>query len=136
MSNRPSVNSCQGITKSRRHQEFQRFSSGLSVLVIGYKRYLLLFALLLTACDSLGLAPGPLSATPTLTTPDPRGVAGIFLQAWEKNDYAGMYSLLSPLSRDAIGSGDFQARYAGLAKTLSLKSLGTKIVSAFKKDVT
>jgi len=113
--------------KSRRHQEF---SSRLGVFAVGF----LLFALWLTACDSF--APAPIPPTPTLTTPDPRGVAGIFLQAWEKSDYAGMYSLLSPLSQDAISSGDFQARYAGLAKTLSLKSLETKIISAFKKEAT
>ena len=142
MTRRLFENSLRGIvtTKPRSHQEFHGFSLWLCGLVVGFrtlsKRSLLLLALLLTACDSLSFSPTPLPSTPTLTTPDPRGVAGIFLQKWEKGDYAGMYSLLSPLSHDAISLDDFQARYTGVANTLSLKSLETKIVSAFKKDAT
>ncbi len=57
---------------------------------------------LLAACTGLGPPPTvtalpPPSATPQ--TPDPQGTAATFLDLWRQGDYAGMYSLLSPLSQ-------------------------------------
>jgi penicillin-binding protein 2 len=74
----------------------------------------------------------PLPPTATLNTPEPQGTAVTFLSAWQAGDYAGMYSLLSPLSQAAVSFGDFQARYADVAKTSTLTSLDTKILSALK----
>jgi penicillin-binding protein 2 len=74
----------------------------------------------------------PLPPTVTLNTPDPQGTAATFLSAWQAGDYAGMYSLLSPLSQASINFNDFQARYADIAKTSTLTSLETRVLSALK----
>jgi penicillin-binding protein 2 len=71
-----------------------------------------------------------------LSTPDPQGTAATFLEAWVTGDYAGMYSLLSPLSRDAISLRDFQARYETVARVATLDSLETQILSVLKSGAT
>lgn len=90
--------------------------------------------LLLAACASLQPAatlPTP-PPTATLATPDPQGTAEAFLEAWERGDYAGMYSLLSPLSRDAVSLADFQARYQELADVAGLTGLTAQSLNALK----
>ena len=72
----------------------------------------------------------PLPPTSTLNTPDPQGTAATFLTARQSGDYAGMYSLLSPLSQAAVDFQDFQARYAELAKISTQTNLEIKILSA------
>ena len=52
-----------------------------------------------------------------------------FFTKWEQNDYAGMYALLSPTSRDAISQEDFVSKYASVAQNLSLKALTVGILS-------
>jgi penicillin-binding protein 2 len=74
----------------------------------------------------------PLPPTSTLNTPDPQGTAAAFLSAWQLGDYAGMYSLLSPLSQAAINFEDFQGRYAETAKVSTQTALEIKILSALK----
>jgi penicillin-binding protein 2 len=60
---------------------------------------------LLGACSVLPISegqnpiPGLPNAEPTSTLQDPEGVAKTYLDAWEKEDYEGMYSLLSENSR-------------------------------------
>lgn len=95
------------------------------------------FGVLLSACAGLG---PPLTLTPlpaptpmaTPATPDPEGTARTFLDAWQNRDYAGMYSLLSPLSQDAISLSDFQARYETVARTATLTRLEAQILSVLK----
>lgn len=103
-----------------------------------FSRYLLLI-LFLTACAGIG-APAtvtPLPApTATLATPDPEGTARTFLDAWEQGDYAGMYSLLSPLSRDAIRLDDFQTRYLTQQRIATTSHIETEIRSALKNGET
>lgn len=110
-------------------------------LVIGHYRSLVighwvlgLGIFLLTACSALQPPPTltPVPPTPTLTTPDPLGTAEAFLEAWERSDYAGMYSLLSPLSRDAVTPADFQARYLDLAVTAAITEIRTQALNALK----
>src|SRR5205085_11740667 len=85
-----------------------------------FRRALMLaLALALVGCTGLA-APTPtptIPVVPTATpaTPDPQGTAATFLEAWQAGDYGGMYSLLSPLSQDAISQSDFQARYEAVA---------------------
>jgi penicillin-binding protein 2 len=88
----------------------------------------------LAACAGLGALPTvtPLPPTATLDTPSPEGTAAAFLGAWQTGDYAGMYSLLSPLSQDAISPTDFQARYESIARTATASGVETSILSAFK----
>jgi penicillin-binding protein 2 len=43
-----------------------------------------------------------------------------------------MYSLLSPLSQDAVSRADFEARYRGVMRTGGITAVSTKILSALK----
>ncbi len=97
--------------------------------------WLLGFGIWLSACTGLGPPPTvtplpPPTATPD--TPDVEGVATTFLEDWQKGDYAGMYSYLSPLSQDAISQAQFQARYDSVARVAGLKGVETRILSARK----
>jgi penicillin-binding protein 2 len=93
----------------------------------------------LSACTGLGPPPTvtPLP-TPTATpdTPDPEGTALTFLTDWQNGDYAGMYSLLSPLSRDAVSLNDFRARYESVAQAITLTSVEAKVLSVLKNGPT
>jgi penicillin-binding protein 2 len=60
------------------------------------------------------------------------GTAAAFLEAWTRGDYAGMYSLLSPLSRDAISPEAFQARYAEVMQSGGITGVSAVVLSAFK----
>jgi penicillin-binding protein 2 len=100
----------------------------------------LLLALILVGCASL-TAPLPTAAPPptasvTPNTPDPAGTATTFLEAWKRGDFAGMYSLLSPLSQDAISLVDFEARYQSLAKGAGLKAVEASVLSVLKNGAT
>lgn len=93
----------------------------------------------LSACTGLGPPPTvtpPPPPTSTPDTPDPGGTALTFLEDWQTGDYAGMYSLLSPLSRDAISLNDFQARYEAVARAMSLLGVETKVLSVLKSGPT
>ena len=97
--------------------------------------WLLGFGIFLSACAGLGPPPTPIPPpppTPTPSTPDPEGTARTFLDAWHNGDYAGMYSLLSPLSQDSISLADFQARYEIVARTATLTRLEAQILSVLK----
>ncbi len=88
----------------------------------------------LAGCASLQPPPTltPAPPTPTVATPDPQGTAAAFLAAWERADYAGMYSLLSPLSQDAIAPADFQARYVEMAATAAVTELRAQALNTLK----
>jgi len=97
----------------------------------------LLLAALLAACS--GLTPGPTitppptpTATPTPATPEVEGTAAAFLDAWTRGDYAGMYSLLSPLSRDAISPEAFQARYEDVLRSGGILGVTAAVLSTLK----
>jgi penicillin-binding protein 2 len=96
--------------------------------------------ILLSACTSLGppptVTPLPFRPPPTPSTPAPEGTATTFLEDWQKSDYAGMYSFLSPLSRDAISLADFQARYESVAKAATLVKVEAHVLSARKNGAT
>jgi penicillin-binding protein 2 len=94
-----------------------------------------LLALVLAACTALGPpgTPTPLPPpTPTPATPDPQGTAATFLDLWELGDYAGMYSLLSPLSQDAVSLPDFEARYAAIEQTATVRGVDARVLSVLK----
>jgi penicillin-binding protein 2 len=96
-------------------------------------------AAFLAACAGLGATPTltpPPPPSPTLNTPDPKGTADAFLDAWQAGDYAGMYSLLSPLSQDAISFEAFQARYETAARTATLRSVEARAFSVLKEGAT
>ncbi len=91
-------------------------------------------SLALAACAGLTPVPTvtPVPPTATLATPDPEGAATTFLEAWTKRDYPAMYSLLSPLSQDAISLADFTNRYETVARIATLQTLETKVLTALK----
>ncbi len=89
--------------------------------------------LIVNACSSPPASPPtptlpPPAVTITIPTP-PDVIAQQFLTAWEAADYGAMYSLLSPLTRDAINSPDFAARYQSIADALTLTALKTQVLS-------
>jgi len=87
---------------------------------------------LLSACAGApaGVTPATIAPTATPSTPDPQGTAQAFLDAWQRGDYAGMYSLLSPLSRDALSAADFQARYQSVNRTAGISQVAARVLSA------
>ncbi len=109
----------------------------------------LAFALFLAACGLFGSAlptADTSTATPEATLPNPgvsitpppnpEGTASAFLKAWGDQNYAGMYALLSSLSRDAISQDDFTKRYTDAAEQMTLTELQTSILAALPKGDT
>ena len=104
---------------------------------------LLALALVLNACGGIEFLPEATNTpaptvAPTLTpvTPDPAGTAATFLEAWGQGDYGGMYSLLSPLSQDAISRDDFEARYREVVRTANVISVTAQVLATLKTGAT
>jgi penicillin-binding protein 2 len=53
-----------------------------------------------------------------------------YLDAWENEDYALMYSMLTSLSKDAVNEEQFEEIYREVAAEAALSSLDTQILSA------
>ncbi|MGQ0601530.1 MAG: penicillin-binding transpeptidase domain-containing protein [Anaerolineales bacterium] len=85
---------------------------------------------MLAACASATTTPLP--PAPTQITPAPQGAASAFLEAWTRGDYAGMYSLLSPLSQDAVSQADFTARYAEVNTIANVTEVQTRLLNSAK----
>ncbi len=104
------------------------------------RRLLLALVLVLTACAPVFGTPPTITPPPTPTatpnTPDPHGTAATFLELWESGDYAGMYSLLSPLSQDAISPTDFQARYESVMRTAGVREVKAAVLSTLTTGTT
>lgn len=102
------------------------------------RRILSLFAILLILLPILAACRSEAGAgvNPTRAAADigqvaaAQGVAEQFLAAWQAEDYAGMYGLLSALSQDAIPLPDFTAQYSEFANTITLQSLAAQALSA------
>ncbi len=120
------------------------FSSAPSVVkickaIVNPKR--LIYATLLILLAACGGAPASPTATlpgPAVSVtlpPNPEGTAGAFLNAWQARDYAGMYTLLSSLSQDAISRNDFVNRYGDAAAQLTLSSVETAVLSSLQKEL-
>ena len=88
--------------------------------------WLILFFLLLLGCTAEAVETPAVIPTPTLTlqppgvkttsVPDPKEAAQAFLEAWQEEDYVGMYAQLSTLSQEAIAVEDFEARLTDLLR--------------------
>jgi len=93
-------------------------------------------ALGIAACT--GNAQGP-STTPVLpdplvltnSAPDPEITAQSFLESWQAQDYAAMYGMLSPLTRDSVTEQAFIERYEEIWRSAALTGLDYEILSAF-----
>ncbi len=93
-----------------------------------------------TATPTITLTPLP--PTPTLgepsievtPAPDPSGTAAAYLDAWKREDYPAMYSLLTRVSRDAIKQEDFTKRYNDAMAEAAARGVDTSILAAFVKS--
>ena len=102
--------------------------------------YYLLLLIFLVGCSlSPEDTPTPtLIPTPTLnqpgirttSVPDVGEAARAYLDAWQEDDYASMYALLTPISQDALSEEDFEAHYRGVATEMALGGLDYDILSA------
>ncbi len=103
---------------------------------------LLLFVLLFTSCSQAS----PVVTTPTqaqavtptaLSTPkiaivrppDVEGAVRAFLEAWQAENYAAMYEMLTPVSRDAFAPEMFTERYTDAANEMTLDTLDFEILA-------
>lgn len=104
-----------------------------------------LLALILGAC-SLGGSEGGIAlpgATETLPAPgisvqgppDPEGTAQTYLDAWTQGNYEGMYSLLSPLSQDAISQADFVDFHERMMLEATVRAVETRILQSLQNDL-
>lgn len=105
--------------------------------------FLVIILLLLAACSNGTKTPvktpGSKLPTPVVNTtsvPDAAESAQEFFSKWEQNDYAGMYEMLSPTSRDAITQEDFVSKYTSAAQNLSLNKLTVGILSTLIEPTT
>ncbi|MEK7275982.1 MAG: NTF2-like N-terminal transpeptidase domain-containing protein, partial [Chloroflexota bacterium] len=94
--------------------------------------------ILLAACGGAPASPTATLPGPGVSVtlpPNPEGTAGAFLNAWQARDYAGMYTLLSSLSQDAISQEDFVNRYGDAAAQLTLSGVETAVLSSLQKEL-
>ena len=96
----------------------------------------ILVLVFLSACSTSGTGTGPsifTNETPTSTlptapvtiipAPDAKLAITKYLQALQKDDYAGMYDMLSKPSREAITLEDFSKRYNDALNNMSAASI-------------
>jgi len=111
-----------------RHPLFAKFQKGIiSLLILG----------LIVACTPRTSAVDPFvssSENPDITTAaSAQAVAERFLEAWQAEDYAAMYRMLSTLSHDAITETDFQNYYEDAANRLTLDFIDFQVLSTMAK---
>ncbi len=104
---------------------------------------LVIILLLLAACSNGTKTPvkTPVGELPTpvvntTSVPDAAESAQEFFSKWEQNDYAGMYEMLSPTSRDAITQEDFVSKYTSASQNLSLTGLTVGILTTLIEPTT
>jgi penicillin-binding protein 2 len=98
-----------------------------------------LVLLFLAGCSSAA-HPTKTAATPTSSlptpvvmvthAPDPKEAVKQFMEAWKSEDYATMYSLVTPLTHDSITQDDFAQKYKDTANSLTLQKLDYEILTA------
>ncbi len=104
-----------------------------------------IFILLLAACNGGSSQPTltpPVTATlsqPGINStqaPDVKEAVRTYLDAWENEDYALMYGLLTSISQDAISAEQFEEIYREVAGEVALSELETQILSALTQTHT
>ena len=79
------------------------------------------------------IEPTPTLSLPGINTtqaPDVNKTVRKYLDAWENEEYALMYSMLTSLSKDAISEEQFEEYYREVAAEAAINSLETQILSA------
>jgi penicillin-binding protein 2 len=99
----------------------------------------LVLALLSTAlagCDTLLTRPSPTPLpTPTLALPPADETAFAFLQAWEREDYPAMYSLLSYAAQDATSEDAFTETYHQVIEEATVLKVIPRVLAAYQPGV-
>lgn len=99
---------------------------------------LILALVFLAGCSQNSAGIGGLFATPTplpppsvgiTPAPDARAAMQSYLEALKKNDYAGMYAMLTKISRENISEEDFARRYNDAFNNMSAASFDYEIIS-------
>jgi cell division protein FtsI/penicillin-binding protein 2 len=65
----------------------------------------------------------PTAVAKVTHAPDPKTAAEAFLSAWQKEDYASMYAVLSNASKPAIAEDAFTKLYQNFAQNLTLQKI-------------
>lgn len=99
---------------------------------------LVVLTLLLSACQPLRRFSGGSPAMPSLpgssggesTAAEAQAAARAFLDAWQRDDYAGLYNTITQVSRDALDLETLEATYRDVAVNLSLQKVDYEILSA------
>lgn len=73
--------------------------------------------------------------TPTLDLPPADEIAFAFLQAWERGDYAAMYSLLTVASKARYTEEDFTRSYSQVIDEAVILDVAPRILAAYQPDV-
>lgn len=101
------------------------------------RNWILLLVFLLAGCRENPIHIGE-EATPTpLPTPlisitrppDAQATVHQYLEAWQKEDYVGMYNLLTQISRDAKSQDDFIKLYSDAAIQLTMEAFNFEVLS-------
>ena len=64
-----------------------------------------------------------------------QSVAAEYLSAWQSEDYARMYSLLSTLSQDALPLEDFEDEHQDFDEAMTLQDLDFKMLSTMSTEL-
>lgn len=111
-------------------------------------RYEIIFLIVLSlvGCNQAVVVPPTQSGSPTATLnvvsvdttslPDARLAALAYLDAWQADDYARMYSMLTSISRDAISAEDFEKFYRGVASEGAFSQVNNEILSSLVMNPT
>ena len=112
-----------------------RDTGGSVSATIGAGRALLLVlvAVSISGCGLAMFEPTPtVEPSPTPDLPPADEVAFAFLQAWERVDYAAMYSLLSPAALDKYTEEEFAATYEGVVQEATILKVSPAIQAAYQ----
>ena len=100
----------------------------LSILKRGMFTVLIL-AMLLASCGPQPVAELPTPQAEVTTVPGVESNAQAFLTAWQAEDYAAMYAMLSKDSKQAISQADFTAYYQETVSSATLQSIDAQLLS-------
>src|SRR3972149_10053627 len=112
-----------------------------------WSKLIILLAVLLGACTQNTDGGGGFTLFPSKTplptavvhvTPAPDAITTVnaYLDALKNNDYAGMYNLLTQVSREAITQEDFTKRYNDALNTMSAANFDYQILAEQKSPYT
>ncbi len=94
---------------------------------------LTVLSLVAASCNLPLVAPTPTpQPTPTLALPPADETAFAFLQAWEREDYPAMYSLLSLDAQETTSEADFEQSYRRVADEATILKVLPRILAAYQ----